>query len=272
MPIDLTNKPIAITGASAGIGLATALACARAGMPVALAARREDLLRDAVAKINALFPGGRAIAVVCDVTKPDDCARLIDETVRAFGSIHAVFANAGYGVECKAHEMSDQALREIFECNFYGTLNTIRPALPHFLNQKRGHVLICSSAMSKVTIPLMFAYAATKSAQDHLGRAMRIELESAGVNVSTIHPIGTHTEFSKVLREKGGGKPRSAETSIKFKQTPEQVADAIVACLRRPKGEVWTSLPTRLLIALGTACPPLVDAILRRRYHKRGGS
>ncbi len=269
-PIDLTNKPIAITGASAGIGLATALACARAGMPVALAARREDLLRDAVAKITA--SGGRAIAVVCDVTKPGDCARLIDETIRAFGSIHAVFANAGYGVECKAHEMTDQALRDIFECNFYGTLNTIRPALPHFLAQKRGHVLICSSAMSKVTIPLMFAYAATKSAQDHLGRAMRIELESAGVNVSTIHPIGTHTEFSKVLLEKGGGKPRSAETSVRFKQTPEQVADAIVACLRRPKGEVWTSLPTRLLIALGTACPPLADAILRRRFRTRGGA
>ncbi len=270
MPTNLHAKSILITGASSGIGLVTAHACARNGMNVLLCARRTELLDKAVAEIIAA--GGKAIAEACDVTNPDDCARVVNRTLESFGSIHAVFANAGYGVECKAHEMTDKALRDIFECNFFGTLNTIRPALPHLLAQKSGHVLICSSAMSKITIPLMFAYAATKSAQDHLGRAMRIELESSGINVSTIHPIGTHTEFSKAMVERAGGTERTAGTSVTFKQTPERVANAIVRCLERPKGEVWTSLPARLLISLGTACPPFADAILRRRYTKRGGT
>src|SRR5437868_6360217 len=93
--IDLTGKPIAITGASSGIGLATALACARAGMPVALAARREDRLQEAVAKIRG--EGGKAIAVRADVDSPQDCRALVERTVAELGSIYAVFANAGYG-------------------------------------------------------------------------------------------------------------------------------------------------------------------------------
>src|SRR5262249_55651912 len=125
--IDLTGKPIAITGASSGIGLATALACARAGMPVALAARREDRLSAAVEKIRAT--GGKAIAVRTDVDKPEDCRALVERTVSEFGSIYAIFANAGYGAFMPIATTPDEDLRAIFETNFWGTLNTIRPAL-----------------------------------------------------------------------------------------------------------------------------------------------
>src|SRR4051812_42586613 len=96
-PIDLSGKSIAITGASSGIGRATALACAAAGMPVALGARRVDKLKAAVDEITA--KGGRAIAVPTDVTSPDDCRRLLDTAVAELGPLYAVFANAGYGIE-----------------------------------------------------------------------------------------------------------------------------------------------------------------------------
>lgn len=265
--ISLTNKPIAITGASSGIGLATALACAKAGMPVALAARRQDRLQDAVREITKL--GGKAVAISCDVTKPDDCARLVTETIAAFGSIYSVFANAGYGIEVRADAITDQELRDIFETNFFGTMFTIRPALDAMKKAGAGHVLICSSAGSKIGVPMLSAYTASKSMQDHIGRALRIELTGSNIHVSTIHPIGTHTEFSKVLIEHSDGRKRNSETPAHRKQTVEHVAASIVRCLQKPKGEVWPHLPTRIALAAATLLPSLGDSVLRKKFIKR---
>jgi short-subunit dehydrogenase len=263
VPIDLAGKPIAITGASSGIGMVTALACARAGMPVALAARREDRLRDVADRIRRL--GGDAIVVRCDVTRPDDCATLVDRTVDAFGSIYSIFANAGYGVEGEIETLSDAALRDIFEVNFWGTMNTIRPALPHMRRAGQGHVLICSSVVSKMGIPTLGAYSATKAAQDHIGRALRIELHPT-IRVSTVHPIGTDTEFSQVVTERSGGRVRTARAPEGFRQSADVVADAIVRCLRRPRGEVWTSTRGRAIAALATLAPEFADACLRKYF------
>ena len=130
MPAFLKDLPIAITGASSGIGLATALKCAQAGMPVVLAARREDRLAAAVAQIKAA--GGRALAVRCDVESKGACQELIDRTVKEFGSIYAVFANAGYGIERRVDALSDEDIESMFRTNFWGTLWTIRPALEKF--------------------------------------------------------------------------------------------------------------------------------------------
>lgn len=263
MPTDLKGLPIAITGASSGIGLATALACARVGMPVALAARRIDRLESAVKRITSA--GGTAIAVPCDVTRPEDCEGLISRAEEAFGPLYSVFANAGYGIEGPVLEVPDDAMRALFETNFYGTLHTIRPAMQRFLARKRGHVLICSSCVSKAGIPYLSAYSATKAAQDHIGRAMRIEVAGSGVHVSTIHPIGTDTEFSEIVTKKSTG-PRRARAPEAFRQTSEHVAESIVRCLRRPKGEVWTSIPAKIVAGISVVTPGIFDWGLRRRF------
>ncbi len=264
MPIELQGKPILITGASSGIGLAAAKACAAAGMPVVLGARRVDRLHDAVREIVAR--GGRAEATPCDVVSPEHCQRAVDFTVERFGWIYAVFANAGYGFESRALDATDQQLRELFETNFFGTMNVVRPAAARMLEKREGHILLCSSAASKVGLPMFSAYSASKAMQDHVGRALRIELLRTGVHVSTIHPIGTRTEFSQVVREHSGGKDRVAATPEHKRQDVEVVARAIVRCLRKPKGEVWTHLPTRIALALGTAMPDLIDRVLAKRF------
>ncbi|MFN4166646.1 MAG: SDR family NAD(P)-dependent oxidoreductase, partial [Ferrovibrio sp.] len=151
MPRDLTGLPIAITGASSGIGAATALACARAGMPVALAARRIDRCEELAEQIRR--QGGRAIAVEADVVDSAACQRLVDRTIEAFGSIYSLYANAGYGIESAVDATSDAELRRIFEVNFFGTMNAIRPALPHMKAARRGHILICSSCLAKIAVP-----------------------------------------------------------------------------------------------------------------------
>ena len=267
--IDLRGLPIAITGASSGIGYATAIACARAGMPVAVSARRADRLNELVATITR--DGGRAVAVPGDVAKPEDCRKLVDVTREAFGSVYAVFANAGYGIEKPVHETSDQELRDLFETNFWGSINLVRAALHHMIDAKRGLMLWCSSCVSKLGIPRMAAYSSSKAMQDHFARAMRVELAGSGIYSSSIHPIGTISEFSDALKSRSGLKKRAFGRPDKglFVQTSEQVADATVACLRKPCGEVWTSLPMHMLFALGVAIPSLADYLLMRRARKR---
>ncbi len=259
---DLAGKPIAITGASSGIGRATALACVRAGMPVAVSARREDRLRALADEISRL--GGRAIAVPGDVDNDADAQRLVDRTVESFGSIHAIFANAGYGLEKRVHETSEAELRAIFETNFFGTIRTLRPALARMIEARSGHVLICSSCLAKFAPPLSGVYAATKGAQSLIARSMKVELAPLGVRVSSVHPIGTRTEFfdSKAIRK---GEPGSmSRTPSVFMQPPERVARAIVACLRRPRAEVWTSTPARLFFGLAGTFPSIGEWAMRR--------
>lgn len=268
-PIDLRGLPIAITGASSGIGHAAALACARAGMPVAVSARRADRLNDLVARITR--EGGRAIAVPGDVTNTDDSRRLVDAARDAFGPLYAVFANAGYGIEKPIHLTADQELRDLVETNFWGSMHLVRAALPSMLAARRGHILWCSSCVSKLGIPRLGAYSASKAMQDHFARAMRHELAPEGVHVSSVHPIGTVSEFSNALKARSGlaartfGRPDNGL----FVQTSERVADAVVACLRRPRGEVWTSTTIRLALALAVALPGLADAVLARRPKRK---
>ncbi|MFN0133668.1 MAG: SDR family NAD(P)-dependent oxidoreductase [Phycisphaerales bacterium] len=264
--IDLRGRPIAITGASSGIGLATAMACAQAGMPVAVAARRIERLEQVVERIKSA--GGRAIAVACDVDKPGDSERLVARATEAFGSMYAVFANAGYGLDRAMHECSDADVRAIFETNFFGTLATIRPALAQMLPARRGHVLVCSSCLAKMGTPFHGAYSATKAAQDHIARAMRIELAASGIHVSSVHPVGTRTELFDLMESRSGGK-HGLRSPISLMQPPERVARAVVRCLRRPRGEVWTSAPARWAFVLANAFPSWTDAALRRATRSR---
>lgn len=265
--INLRDKPICITGASSGIGRATAIECARSGMPVVCAARREDKLREVVEEIRT--QGGRAEYVVVDVADAGACRAMIDSTVETFGSIYAVFANAGYGVERAVHEMSDADLREMFEVNFFGTMNSIRPAIGPMIEQGAGHVLLCSSCLAKFSMPYYGVYGATKAAQCHIGRAMKLELESTGVHVSTILPVGTRTEFGQVSKRRSGVSPIMDRTPDRFMQSAERVARAIVKCLGKPKSEVWTSRLTLYSAAVMTAFPRSVDVIGRSMVKRR---
>jgi short-subunit dehydrogenase len=270
MAIDLTAKPIAITGGSSGIGAATALACARAGMPVAIGARRADKLAEVVRAIT--HAGGRAVAVTMDVRRPEDNRRLIETTVEAFGSIYSVFANAGYGAEAAVARMSEAEIRDMFECNFFGSLSLARAVIPHLEKNPpplRGHILLCSSCLAKMTLPYYSIYSATKAAQAHIGRAMNLELEPRSIRVSTVHPVTTRTEFFDQVKARSGGAELANHSLRLFVQSPERVASAIVRCLRRPRPEVWTSLPTRLGMAACTAFPGIEDWFLRRIVRKR---
>jgi len=265
---ELSGKVIIITGASSGIGAATALTCAKAGMHVVLGARRADRLESVAERIRET--GVESSIVVGDVADPDNTTALLDEADRRFGGFDAVFANAGYGTEKAFTAMSDEDFRRMFEVNFFASVALCREAARLWLDRGRGgHLLICSSCLAKFTLPYYGVYAATKSAQAMVARSMRYELAPHGIEVSSVHPVTTRTEFFEVSADlsgvDAGGETVPDHAPKAFVQPPERVARAVLACLRSPRSEVWTSQTTRFASALFTLFPRLQDLVMRRQ-------
>ena len=268
---DLRGKVAVITGGSSGIGAATAHAVVAEGMKVVLAARRLERLDAVAAALRA--KGGEVHGVAIDVAAPGASAQLLDAAERAFGRFDMVFANAGYGMERAHHETPEADLRQMFEVNFFASLDLVTVSAKRLIaTHRRGHLLMSSSCLAKFTLPYYGAYAATKAAQAMMCRAMRFELEPHGIEVSSVHPVTTVTEFFEQsaarsgLGANGGKVPDHAPKF--FVQPPERVARAIVACLRRPRSEVWTSLLVRLSAGVITAFPWVFDGACRREARR----
>ncbi|MGI8632990.1 MAG: SDR family oxidoreductase [Solirubrobacterales bacterium] len=184
-----------ITGASSGIGAATARRAVQAGRRVALAARSEDRLSELASEL-----GGEdtALAVRCDVTDWDDVQRAVSETREHFGAIDAVLANAGFGASRGFLEESVEHWRSMVETNVLGVALTIRAALPVMLEQDRGHMLLLGSVAGRRALPGSL-YSATKFAVTAMGEGLRQELRSMHDNqtikVTLIEPGMVDTPF-----------------------------------------------------------------------------
>lgn len=264
MPIDLTDRTMIITGASSGIGAATALACAAAGMHLVLNGRDEARLTEVAD--HARRRNSTVETVPGDVTTPGLTDRLLDAADALPSGLYAVFANAGYGFKKPAHRLTDAELRRMFEVNFFAANDLVCAAARRLLAAGRpGHLLMCSSALAKFTMVNFSAYSATKAAQNHVCRAMRLELRPHGLHVTSVHPVTTRTEFFIRSDEYAGRKsdPAHAYDHVPrwLLQPPERVARAVVRCLQRPRPEVWTSPLTRTVAGLITAFPRLADML-----------
>jgi NADP-dependent 3-hydroxy acid dehydrogenase YdfG len=184
-----------ITGASSGIGAATARAASESGARVVLAARREDELKKLADEL-----GGpeRAIAVRCDVTDWADNERLAATAIDRFGGFDAVFANAGFGAKRGFLEESPEQWREMVLTNVLGVGYTIRATLPHLLERDAGHYVITSSVAGRRALPGSM-YSATKWAVTAIGEALRQELrqmhDNQSIRVTLIEPGMVDTPF-----------------------------------------------------------------------------
>jgi short-subunit dehydrogenase len=271
MARDLAGKVIVVTGSSSGIGAATAIECARAGMDVVLNARRSERLENVAREISALGRGAEVVAG--DVAEVGLENRLLDAATQRFGSFYAVLANAGYGIQRQMHEMPEAELRQIFEVNFFAATRLVCEAARRLIAAGRaGHLLMTSSAAAKFATPNSGAYSATKAAQNHVCREMRLELRPHRIQVSSVHPIVTRTEFFDAAVERSGrqaGALNWLERSPRFLvQAPEVVARAVVQCLRYPVAEVWTSRTVETLAGVLTAFPALGDEVAKVRSRR----
>jgi NADP-dependent 3-hydroxy acid dehydrogenase YdfG len=192
----VADEPVLlITGASSGIGAATARRAADTGYRLVLAARREDRLRELAEELGG---SQRAIAVRCDVSDWEDDQALAQAALDSFGRLDAVFANAGFGAQRGFLEESVEHWRSMVLTNVLGTALTIRATLPHLLERDSGHYLITSSVAGRRVLPGSL-YSATKWAVTAIGEALRSELrqmrENTGIRVTLIEPGMTNTEF-----------------------------------------------------------------------------
>jgi NADP-dependent 3-hydroxy acid dehydrogenase YdfG len=189
------NDPVLlITGASSGIGAATARAAA-GDYRLVLAARREEPLRELVEELGG---SERALALRCDVTEWDQVEAMAAGALDAFGRIDAVFANAGFGAKRGFLEESPEQWRSMVLTNVYGVALTIRATLPHLLERGDGHFVVTSSVAGRRALPGSL-YSATKWAATAIGEALRAELrqmhENEGIKVTLIEPGMTDTPF-----------------------------------------------------------------------------
>lgn len=229
---DLKGTVVAITGASAGIGRATARELASLGANVVLGARRRERLE----AIEAEFPG-QAMAVEMDVRSPDDCRRLIHQAVERFGRLDALVANAGIGMYGGILDNTDEALARMLDTNVAGTVWPIRAAVPVMLEAGHGDIVIVASVAGFRGGADEAVYAATKFAQVGLAGALDRELRDKGIRVSTIGPAGTSTEFAI-----GTGRTEDMP-ELKTYLKPEDIAFAIRTVLEQPRRlrtQYWT--------------------------------
>ena len=264
------DRPVAIiTGASAGIGAATAVELARTGHDLVLVARRRERLAEVAARASdAAKRLVRTEIVTADVSHAGTATRILDEAERAFGRFDVVYANAGYGLERPMHRMTSDELRAMFETNFFSSTELCNEAARRLIAAGRGgHLLMCSSCVAKFTLPSFGAYSASKAAQAHVARAMAYELRPHGIMVSSVHPVTTATEFFEVVREalEDGEEQQYAIHDLNkfFVQRPEKVARAIARTIGTSRTEIWTSLPTRVAAGVITAFPWLLDIAVR---------
>jgi short-subunit dehydrogenase len=256
---------VAITGASAGIGRALAEQLGRRGARLALCARRVERLEG----LNAALGGG-PLVLRADVSSPTDCGMFVLRTLDHFGRLDTLVANAGYGQYKLAHEMSSDAVRLMFATNVFGTTDVVRVAVPHMIKQPpregwRGQLMIVSSAGARRGVPYLGPYAATKAAQLSIAEALRVELRSEQIAVTSVHPIMTTTEFGELAEAAGDVRlPRVHGPS----QTVDHVASRMVAAIERPRPELWTHQPTRVALALATLFPRVADTIMSRFYRQ----
>jgi NADP-dependent 3-hydroxy acid dehydrogenase YdfG len=179
-----------ITGASSGIGAASARHAAEAGWRVVLAARSEDKLQDLAAELGS----ERAVPVRCDVTSWDDQQAAVAAALDSFGRLDASLANAGFGATRGFLEESPEFWREMVLTNVYGVALSIRAALPHFRDQGRGHMLLMSSVAGRRALPGSL-YAATKWSVTAMGEGLRQEVSDSDIKVTLIEPGIVDTPF-----------------------------------------------------------------------------
>jgi len=231
--MEVKGKVVVVTGASSGIGEATAREFAREGAKVILAARRVDRLESLAQEITSMGTGAEALVVQADLSKLEDIKSLITKTLEKYGRIDVLVNNAGFG-RLDWLENLDPAkdIQGQFDVNVMGVIQTTRQALPVMIKQRSGHIINMCSMAGLVATPTYTIYAACKHAVHGFSEALRREVKPWGIDVSMIYPGGVTTEFG----QHAGIKRKTGATTPRFLLlTAEQVGQAVVQLVRSPR-------------------------------------
>lgn len=223
----LTGNVAVVTGASSGIGRATAYALADAGAAVVATARRDDRIQDVALTINEA--GGQAIAVTADVTHEDDVDRLYDAAIDRFGSVDILLNNAGVSKYGPLRSITAEDYDWMMNTNMRASFLCTRRFLPDMLARNSGQICFLASVAGLKGLPNETVYCASKFAQIGFAQALDYETRESGVKVSVVAPGGVHTEFAL-----GTGRTEG-DPMLDAMMEPEDVAEAVMFALTQPE-------------------------------------
>lgn len=255
------QQTIVVTGASSGIGLATARLAAAQGANVVIAARSGDELREEAADLSGHT--GRVVAVETDVRDLGQVERLASRAIEEFGVIDTWVNDAGTSLYGRALEVPIDQERALFDTNYWGVVHGCRAAVPH-LRERGGALVNIGSMVSDRAVPLQAAYCASKHAVRAFTDTIRMEIEERGwpISVSLVKPAAIATPFfehaGNYLEE---GEPAPPPPVY----PPEEVARAILRCATEPVREVTVGGAGRLITFVSAVTPRLADVYMERR-------
>lgn len=227
----ISGKAVAITGASSGIGEATARLLAERGAAVVLGARRADRLDELAEEIRE--SGGRAVAVATDVTRPGDLRRLVDSAVTQFGRLDVLVGNAGISKIGPVADLDMDGWSAMIDVNLRGVLHGIAAALPVFRQQGRGHLVTTVSTAGLKIVPTMAVYAATKNAVRTLLEGLRQESTDGVLRTTVVSPGYVRTELADSIDDPEV-REQIRRNSDAFAISPDAVARAIAFAIEQP--------------------------------------
>lgn len=250
----MSDKVVVITGASSGIGAAVAERLARDGNRIALVARRAEALREVTARC-----GGHGFALTADMTRRADAARVVTETLAAFGGLDVWINNVGRGITRPPSELTDDDIDDMVLANVKSALYGIQAVLPHFKARGRGHIVNVSSMLGRAPLATFrSAYSGAKHFLNALTASLRDELAQShpGIAVSLVSPGVVRTEFG-VNAKHGGPDSRTLPNS----QSAEEVAEVIAGVVASRAPDVYTRPGARQMVldylaGLGQDPPP----------------
>lgn len=224
--MEINRAVVLVTGASSGIGEATARAASRAGARLVLLARREDRIRKLAGDL------GNALAVRCDVTDRVQVTNAVRAATDKFGRIDVLINNAGQGLQASIEEIKIDDYRDLLHLNVVAPLVMMQAVVPLMRKQGAGSIVNVSSGITFVPIPNTSAYNSSKCALNMLSSIARGELAQAGIAVSTMYPSITATEFIDSIKAgKQSAQELEAGSGLE-RNTPEQVAEKILYLVR----------------------------------------
>jgi len=255
----LSDQVVVITGASSGIGLATAKLAAERGARVVLAARSDEGLSKAAEEIER--HGGSVTTVVADVAKPEDAQRIAETAIAAFGGIDTWVNNAGVSIYGRVTEIDLDDARRLFDVNFWGVVNGSNAAIPH-LRAQGGALINIGSMVSEQAVPLQGIYVASKHAVKGYTDTLRLELEEDGapISVTLVKPAAIDTPFFEHAKNYMEAAPKPPAPVY----DPTVVARAILECAERPVRDVFVGGGGRMIAGMGSVAPRLTDKYLER--------
>ncbi len=256
-PVDLNGKVVIVTGASSGIGRATAHTFAAMGAQVVLAARRAERLLDVAATMDSY--GKSAFVVPVDIGEEADRQQLVDAALREFGRIDVLVNNAGSSWTGFLEDHDPAYLQQMVQVNLYAALRLIQLVLPGMLARGYGHIVNVSSGGAEMHVPMAVGYVATKAGVNGFSAALRRELAGTGVGVSWVMPGYTQTEMLD------GVDVRQLRSFGVRVDAPEVPARAIVDAVRYNQRDVLPPGPVeKVAMVLHRLLPGMVDMLMGR--------